>query len=81
MSNEAYAKSVVTQVLYGSVPWRWIWPWGHGYKKWIWEGNKASLIWFLNAGWAWVGLFQFAMAKMFNIEKLRRAYQKQMAGK
>jgi 1-acylglycerone phosphate reductase len=81
MSNQAYARSVVTQVLYGSAPWRWIWPWSLGARKWIWEGNKSSLIWFLTAGWAWVGVFQFAMARMFNMEKLRKAYQKQVAEK
>ncbi|WEW59398.1 NADPH-dependent 1-acyl dihydroxyacetone phosphate reductase [Emydomyces testavorans] len=76
MSNEAYAKTVVTQVLYGSAPWRWIWPWsrGPGRKKWIWAGNKANVVWFLNAGWAWVGLFQWVLSRMFNFGKLRRAF-------
>ncbi|EER28331.1 oxidoreductase,short chain dehydrogenase, putative [Coccidioides posadasii C735 delta SOWgp] len=76
MPNEAYAKTVVTQILYGSAPWRWIWPWsrGPGRKKWIWAGNKANLVWFLSAGWAWVGLFQWALSRMFNLGKLRKAF-------
>ncbi|KAH3622795.1 hypothetical protein KXW27_006039 [Aspergillus fumigatus] len=30
MPHAAYARSVVTQVLYGSAPWRWLWPWAQG---------------------------------------------------
>lgn len=77
MPNEAYAATVVTQILYGSAPWRWIWPWskGPGRKNWIWAGNRANLFWFLSAGWAWNGLFQRAMERMFNLGKLRRAFQ------
>ncbi|CAK41829.1 hypothetical protein CBS63078_3683 [Aspergillus niger] len=43
MPNEAYARSVVTQVLYGSAPWRWIWPWAQGRKSWIWEDSEERL--------------------------------------
>ncbi|EEP77759.1 conserved hypothetical protein [Uncinocarpus reesii 1704] len=77
--NEVYAKTVVTQILYGSAPWRWIWPWsrGPGRKKWIWAGNKANLIWFLSAGWAWIGLFQWALSRMFNLGKLKRVFSEE----
>jgi 1-acylglycerone phosphate reductase len=77
MPNEAYARSVVTQVLYGSPPWRWLWPWsrrlGSGRQRWIWEGNKAYVIWFLVGGWTWRGLFDRVLARMFQLGKLRRS--------
>ncbi|GKZ38079.1 hypothetical protein AbraIFM66950_010026 [Aspergillus brasiliensis] len=73
MSNEAYARSVVTQVLYGSAPWRWIWPWAQGRKSWIWEGNKSWLVWLLMGGWAWNGLSGKIVTRMFKINRLRRA--------
>ncbi|RAK84282.1 short chain dehydrogenase/reductase [Aspergillus costaricaensis CBS 115574] len=73
MPNEAYARSVVTQVLYGSAPWRWIWPWAQGRKNWIWEGNKSWLIWLLMGGWAWNGLSGKIVTKMFKLNRLRRA--------
>ncbi|KAI9933407.1 hypothetical protein MW887_007880 [Aspergillus wentii] len=41
MPHAAYAQSVVTQVLYGPAPWRWLWPWARGRKYWIFEGNKS----------------------------------------
>ena len=37
MSNEAYARSVVSKVLQKSPP------------KWVWEGNKSWLIWFVDS--------------------------------
>ncbi|KKZ64487.1 hypothetical protein EMCG_09529 [[Emmonsia] crescens] len=81
LSNEAYARTVVTQVLYGSAPLRWIrwlllWPFGgRGIRrsgKYIWAGNKVTIIWFLNGRWAWFGVFQWAMTRMFNLWKLKR---------
>ncbi|EHA27542.1 dehydrogenase [Aspergillus niger ATCC 1015] len=73
MPNEAYARSVVTQVLYGSAPWRWIWPWAQGRKSWIWEGNRSWLIWLLMGGWAWNGLSGKIVTRMFKLNRLRRA--------
>ncbi|KAJ5683155.1 Glucose/ribitol dehydrogenase [Penicillium macrosclerotiorum] len=73
MPHEAYASSVVKQVLYGSAPWRWLWPWAHGRKTWIWEGHRSWLIWFLSAGWAWNGLFGSALARMFKLWKIKAA--------
>ncbi|KAB8231042.1 SDR family oxidoreductase [Aspergillus alliaceus] len=71
MPHTAYARSVVAQILYGSAPWRWLWPWAQGRKSWIWEGNKSWIIWFLSGGWAWTGIFHYALARMFKLYKLR----------
>lgn len=71
MPHDAYARSVVAQVLYGPAPWRWLWPWARGRKAWIWEGHRSWLIWFLVGGWAWNGLFQRAMTNTFKLWKLR----------
>ncbi|RAQ47632.1 short chain dehydrogenase/reductase [Aspergillus flavus] len=72
MSHTAYARSVVTQILYGITPLRWLWPWAKGRKSWIWEGNKSWLIWFLSGGWAWTGIFHHAMTRMFKLYKLKK---------
>lgn len=71
MPNSAYARSVVTQILYGPAPWRWLWPWARGRKTWIWEGHRSWLIWFLTGGWAWCGLFDRVMTKIFGLWKLK----------
>lgn len=71
MPHDAYARSVVAQILYGSAPWRWIWPWARGRKYWIWEGHRSWVIWFLSAGWAWFGLFGRVMTRMFQLHRLR----------
>ncbi|KAJ5403929.1 hypothetical protein N7509_003800 [Penicillium cosmopolitanum] len=71
MPNETYACSVVAQVLYGSAPWRWLWPWAQGRKTWIWEGHRSWVIWFLSGGWAWGGLFGRIMTKMFKLWKIK----------
>ncbi|CDM26813.1 hypothetical protein DTO013E5_6992 [Penicillium roqueforti] len=76
MPNDAYARSVVSQVLYGSAPWRWLWPWARGRKAWIWEGHASWLIWMLSGGWAWSGLFGRAMTKMFKLWKIKNASAK-----
>lgn len=72
MPHDAYARSVVAQVLYGSAPWRWLWPWARGRKNWIWEGNKSWLIWLMVGGWAWSGVFDRVMTSMFKLSRLRR---------
>lgn len=71
MPNETYARSVVAQVLYGSAPWRWLWPWAQGRKTWIWEGHRSWLIWFLSGGFAWGGLFGGIMTRMFKLWKIK----------
>ncbi|KAL4869340.1 hypothetical protein BDV12DRAFT_196393 [Aspergillus spectabilis] len=73
MSHTTYAQNVVAQVLYGSAPWRWVWPWAQGRKSWIWEGNKSWLIWFFMGGWAWTGFSHSVMTRMFGLNKLRKA--------
>lgn len=72
MPHAAYARSVVSQVLYGSAPWRWIWPWAKGRKGWIWEGNKSWFIWLIMGGWAWTGLSHFVMMRMFGLNRLKK---------
>lgn len=71
MPHDAYARSVVAQILYGSAPWRWIWPWAQGRKTWIWEGHRSWVVWLLSAGWAWSGLFGWIMTRMFGLSRLR----------
>ena len=77
LPHQKYAQTVVTQVLYGSAPWRWLLAWRRYVtpKKWIWVGNRAGVIWLLQGGWAWVGLFQWVMTRMFNLKKLKKAFQ------
>ncbi|KAE8326091.1 short chain dehydrogenase/reductase [Aspergillus sergii] len=74
--NSLYApiedESVVTQILYGTTSWRWLWPWAKGRKSWISEGNKSWLTWFLSRGWAWTGIFHHAMTRMFKLYKLKK---------
>lgn len=76
MPHEAYARSVVAQVLYGPAPWRWLWPWARGRKAWIWEGHRSWLIWLLAGGWAWNGLFGGIMTNMFKLAKIKKALSK-----
>lgn len=69
MPHEEYARSVVSQVLLGPWPWRWLWP---SYRKYIWEGNRSSVIKFLVGGWLWYGLFDRVFTRMFALWKLKR---------
>jgi len=70
MSNEEFARRVVAQ-LEGRGATAWLWPWGFGaYKKWIWEGNKAGLVWLLSGGWTWSGVFDGTMRKTFGLDRL-----------
>ncbi|KAK2838257.1 hypothetical protein FQN49_006461 [Arthroderma sp. PD_2] len=69
--NEVYARRVVTQVLYGPAPWRWIWPWRLSPRKWVWAGSKVTSIYLLSGAWLWVGVFNYALGRMFNLGKLR----------
>ncbi|KAJ5895419.1 hypothetical protein N7495_007110 [Penicillium taxi] len=70
MNNEAYAHSVVRQVLYGSAPWRWL-PWARGRKTWIWEGNWSWVVWLAVGGWAWNGFFHRVISNMFGLWKIK----------
>ncbi|KAF7712080.1 Short-chain dehydrogenase/reductase (SDR) family protein [Penicillium ucsense] len=73
MPNDKYARSVVNQVLYGSAPWRWLWPWAKGRKTTIWEGHASWLIWLIVGGWAWNGLMGSMMTRMFKLWKIKAA--------
>ncbi|OJJ46353.1 hypothetical protein ASPZODRAFT_132435 [Penicilliopsis zonata CBS 506.65] len=72
MPHATYARSVVNQVLYGSAPWRWLWPWAVGRKHWIWEGNRSWQIWLVSGGWAWCDVFGRVLTRMFGLYKLKR---------
>lgn len=69
--NEAYARRVVTQVLYGPAPWRWLWPWGVSPRKWVWAGSKVTPIYMLSGAFFWFGIFNFVLGRMFNLRKLK----------
>jgi 1-acylglycerone phosphate reductase len=71
MKNEDFARSVVSQVLYGTAPWRWFWPWKSDYSKYIWEGNRTSPIKIVTGGWLWNGLFDRIFTHMFKLWKLK----------
>lgn len=57
MPSEDYAKSVVSKVLRSSPP------------KWVWEGNKAWVVWFLY-NYLPKGLMDAVFFRMFNLWKL-----------
>jgi 1-acylglycerone phosphate reductase len=72
MLNEAYARSVVAQVLPGAGPWPWRWLMGDVKRKWVWEGNKSWLVYFLAGGWMWSGVFDWWMTRTFQLWRLRK---------
>ncbi|KAJ9649448.1 NADPH-dependent 1-acyl dihydroxyacetone phosphate reductase [Coniosporium apollinis] len=57
MPNEAYARSVVSKVLRKSPP------------KWVWEGNKSWLIWFVDS-FLPKGVMDLVFWRMFHLWKL-----------
>lgn len=69
--NEQYAKQVVTEILYGRAPWRWLWPWSKP-SHYIWAGGKVTAAWICNWGWTWYGLSDTVISWMFGINKLKR---------
>lgn len=71
MKTESYARSVVSQILYGSAPWRWLWPLTSGYSKYIWEGYRTFYIKTLIGGWFWHSAFDRIFTHMFKLWKLR----------
>ncbi|KAI5295965.1 hypothetical protein KEM52_006277 [Ascosphaera acerosa] len=70
--NEQYASQVVTQILYGPAPWRWLCPWWSGPSHYIWAGGKVWLAWLANWGWTWYGVADTVISWMFGINKLKR---------
>lgn len=72
MPNEAYAESVVSQILPGAGPWPWRWLLADARKRWIWEGNKSWLVYFLSGGYTWTSVFDWYMTKLFQLWKLKR---------
>ncbi|EXJ90590.1 hypothetical protein A1O1_03693 [Capronia coronata CBS 617.96] len=71
MSNEAYAQSVVKQVLPGAGPWPWRWLLRDARKKWIWEGNKSWLVYFLAGGYTWSGVFDWYFTRVFQLWRIK----------
>ena len=76
MSNEEYAKSVVRQVLPGGGPWPWRWLLRDARKRWVWEGSRSWLVWWLMGGWTWYGFPDMVMSRMFALGKVKRPEQK-----
>lgn len=71
MPTDAYAESVVKQVLPGAGPWPWRWLLSDARKKWIWEGNKSWLVYFLAGGYTWSGVFDWYFTKVFQLWKIK----------
>lgn len=76
MSNEAYAQSVIKQIVPGAGPWPWRWLLRDARKRWIWEGNKSWLVYYVSGSYTWSGVFDWYMALVFNLSKLRNSRQK-----
>jgi 1-acylglycerone phosphate reductase len=72
MRNEAFAESVVKQVLPGSGPWPWRWLLRDARRRWIWEGNKSWLVYFVSGGYTWTGLFDWWMTRTFQLSRLKK---------
>jgi 1-acylglycerone phosphate reductase len=76
---DVYARGVVCQLLHPPlisyfVPWQWpslLRSGGGPGRRWIWKGNWSTTIWFLSGGWAWCGLWDWAMARTFGLSKLK----------
>ena len=73
MSNEAYAESVIKQVIPGSGPWPWRWFMKDARKRWIWEGNKSWLVYYVSGGYTWTGILDLYMTLLFGLSKLRKS--------
>jgi 1-acylglycerone phosphate reductase len=59
MPNKAYAASVVAQVLKRNP------------KKWIWEGNKSWIVWFVDT-FLPKGIWLLVMPRMFGLDRLKK---------
>ncbi|KEF59297.1 oxidoreductase [Exophiala aquamarina CBS 119918] len=73
MPNEAYAESVIKQVIPGSGPWPWRWLMRDARKRWIWEGNKSWLVYYISGGYTWTGILDLYMTLLFGLSKLRKS--------
>ncbi|EXJ58039.1 oxidoreductase [Cladophialophora yegresii CBS 114405] len=75
MPNEAFAESVVRQVLPGTGigvwPWRWL-PSRDARRRWIWEGSKSWVVYFLAGGYTWTGIFDWWMTRAFQLSRLKK---------
>jgi 1-acylglycerone phosphate reductase len=71
MSNEQYAERVIQQIIPGGGPWPWRWIFRDARKRWIWDGAKAGLVYWLSGSWAWSGVFDWYFTRVFQLYKLR----------
>ncbi|KIX02655.1 uncharacterized protein Z518_08597 [Rhinocladiella mackenziei CBS 650.93] len=71
MPNEAYAESVVRQILPGAGPWPWRWLLSDARKRWIWEGHKSWVVYYLFGGYTWNGIFDWYFTRLFQLWKLK----------
>ena len=76
MANEEYAKSVVEQILPDGALWPWSWLLRGSRKRWIWEGNKSWVVWFVAGGWVWSGFWDWYFTRAFGLWKIGRKQKK-----
>ncbi|KIW55738.1 hypothetical protein PV05_04467 [Exophiala xenobiotica] len=72
MPNDAYAESVVKQILPGAGPWPWRWFVSDARRKWIWQGNKSWLVYYISGGFTWTGVFDWYFTRLFQLWKVKR---------
>lgn len=75
-TNEDYAESVVRQVLPGAGPWPWRWLLNDARRRWIWEGNKSWLVYYMSGGYTWTGFFDHYLSRVFELWRLRKKDKK-----
>ena len=76
MPNEAFAESVVKQVVPGAGPWPWRWLLSDARRNWIWQGNKSWLVYYVSGSYTWSGVFDWWMNLVFGLSKLKKRGKK-----
>lgn len=73
MEVEAYAESVVKQIVRGGGSWVWPQGWfgGDVRSRWVWEGYGWGRVYALAGGWLWSGLFDWYFTRLFGLNKIR----------
>jgi hypothetical protein len=70
MDNKVLARDVVGKVLKRAGWWNLWGLLGDRRKRWYWVGAKVWLVWAICGGWAWNGIADKAMRRMFRLWKL-----------
>ncbi len=71
MPTEAYAESVVSQILPSRRSVFWPFPFFRpSLPRWIWQGNKSWLVYYLAGGYTWTGFFDWYFARLFQLHKV-----------